>query len=323
MASFCASDLGIAGIPATTFNAACSSSTYAVRDAWMWIASGFYDIVLAAGTERGRAPDTPFAQRIMQGGARSFYEDATGLTFIGVFALMAHLYAKKYGIPLETLEEQMAQVAVKSHYYASLNPKAQFHKEITVEEVLNSEMLASPLRFLNCCPLTDGAAAVVLASADVAKKLTNKPVHIIGVGQSSGGAICSTKDITIHPARVESAKQAYNMAGITSQDIDVCEVHDCFSIAENLGFFGYGDGSYAVARGDTKIGGKIPINISGGLKGVGHPTGATGVRQVYDIVKQLRGECGERQVEGAKIGMTDTMGGTGAAQGNIILGRGW
>jgi len=328
IASHAAAEIGLQGIPATRFEGACASGTMAVRDAFMWVASGYYDVVLAAGTERQTVTGTAFATRIMNTGAHSFYESATGITFPGMFAMMAHMYCHKYGIPLEKLKKQMAMVAVKNHKMGVLNPKAQFRKEITIEDVFNSMMIASPLQLYDCCPISDGAAAAVIASADVAKKLTDKPAYIVGVGQGCAGGLSTQRDYTRLIARESSAQQAYQMAGLTPQDIDICELHDCFTVAEivateGLGFFDFGDGGAAVERGDTQMGGKVVINPSGGLKSKGHPVGATGVAQVYEIVNQLRGSCGARQVEGAKIGITDTMGGPFASVGNIILRRGW
>lgn len=328
IASHAAAELGLQGIPATRFEGACASGTMAVRDAFMWVASGYYDVVLAAGTERQTVTGTAFATRIMNTGAHSFYESATGITFPGMFAMMAHMYCHKYGIPLEKLKKQMAMVAVKNHKMGVLNPKAQFRKEITIEDVFSSMMIASPLQLYDCCPISDGAAAAVITSADVAKKLTDKPAYIVGVGQGCAGGLSTQRDYTRLIARESSAQQAYQMAGLTPQDIDVCELHDCFTVAEivateGLGFFDFGDGGAAVERGDTQMGGKVVINPSGGLKSKGHPVGATGVAQVYEIVNQLRGSCGARQVEGTKIGITDTMGGPFASVGNIILRRGW
>jgi len=325
---FAADEIGLAGVPAPRFEGACSSGTMAIRDAFIWVASGYYDIVLAGGFERQTVLSTPMNTRMMATGVHSFYETPTGLSFPGVFGLLAHLYAHKHNIPLPKLKESMAQVAIKNHKNGAKNPKAQFQKEITMEDVFNSMMVATPLQLYDCCPISDGAAAIVITSADVARKLTNKPIYIVGLGQSSAGALCNQKDITRVKSREISAKQAYDMSGLTPKDIDVCELHDCFTIAEivaseGLGFFDFGDGYKAVDRGDTEIGGRIPINPSGGLKAKGHPVGATGPAQVYEIAKQIRGECGPRQVDGARIGITDTMGGSFAAVVNIILKRGW
>jgi acetyl-CoA C-acetyltransferase/acetyl-CoA acyltransferase len=329
MAPMCAADIGLNGLPATSFQGACSSGTLAVINAFVWVGSGIFDIVLAGGTERQRTMSTSLATRVMGFGVHSKYETPTGLSFPGIFAMMAHLYSKKYEIPLPELKEAMARVSFKAHKWGCINPKAQFFgKEVTMQQIYESAMVASPLQVYDCCPISDGAAAVVLTTMDRAKKLHKKPVQIIGVGQGSSGGICTQKDITRIPAREMSAKCAYEMAGIKPPDVDVCELHDCFTIAEivaseGLGFFEPGDGWQAVMRGDTDRGGKIPINPSGGIKAKGHPVGATGVAQVYEIVNQLRGECGARQVEGARIGMTDTMGGSFASIAHTIMRRGW
>ncbi len=328
MSSFAAAQLGIPSIPSTRFEGACASGAVAIRDAWMWVASGQYDVVLVGGTERCTAMSTPLATRTFAMGSDSRYESPTGITFPGVFGMIAHLYSHKYGIPLKKLKEQMAMVAVKNHKNGCLNEKAQFRKEISIDHVLNSVVIADPLQLYDCCPFSDGAAAVILASKDKAKQYSSKPVFIAGVGQNSAGNLGDQKDITLVKSRRESAKHAYEMAGVSPGQIDVCELHDCFTIAEivaseGLGFFKDGEGSMAVEKGLTQIGGKIPINPSGGLKAKGHPIGATGAAQVYEIVKQIRGECGSRQVENAVIGMTDTLGGDLCTVCNIILKKGW
>ena len=327
--AFAADYIGAHNIPANRYEGACASATAAFRDAFIWVASGFYDIVLAGGGETAAKMGTPLATRTFAMASDSRYEYPSGITFPAVFAMLAHLYSKKYGIPLEKLKRQMAQVSVNSHHYGALNPKAHFQKEITVEAALSSFMVCQPLQLQDCCPFSDGGSAVILASEEKAKKLTDKPVYVVGVGQASAGNLLSQKDYLPRiRSRELSAKQAYDMAGLGPKDIDVIELHDCFSIAtlialESLGFFEYGKSGEAVERGETKIGGKIPINLSGGLKSKGHPIGATGTAQVYEIVRQLRGECGERQAEGAKTGMTDTLGGDGGTLCNTILQRGW
>jgi acetyl-CoA C-acetyltransferase len=190
-------------------------------------------------------------------------------------------------------------------------------------------MVCQPLQVYDCSPFSDGASAVVLVSEDIARKLTEKPVYITGTGQASAGTLSSQQKYLPHlVAREVSAEQAYRMAGVTPADIDVCEVHDSFSISEilaieSLGFFEKGTGGEATVRGDTSLGGRVVVNPSGGLKAKGHPVGATGTAQVYEIFRQLRGVCGETQVEGAKIGMTDAIGATGSIAAHIILQRGW
>jgi len=327
--AFVADYIGASNIPANRYENACASSSAAFRDAFMWVASGFYDIVLVGGSETAAKMGTPLATRTFAMASDSRYEYPAGITFPGVFALLAHLYSKKYNVPLERLKKQMAQITVNSHYYGARNPKAQFHKEITIDDVLNSFMVCQPLQLYDCCPFSDGGSAVVLVSEDKAKKLTKKPVYVAGVGQASAGNLLSQKEYLPRlRSRELAAEQSYKMAGMGPKDIDVVELHDCFSIAtiialEGLGFFENGKAGEAVEKGETKLGGRIPMNLSGGLKAKGHPIGATGTAQVYEIVRQLRGECGERQVEGAKVGMTDTLGGDGGTLCNVILKRGW
>jgi len=326
--SYAANDIGAFYIPATRFEGACASSSLAVRDAFIWVASGYYDAVLVGGVERAASMGTSLATRTFAMFTDSHYEYPSGLTFPGMFAMLAHLYSKKYGVPLEKLKEQMAQVSVQSHHYGVSNPKAQFQKEISVEKVLNGFMVTTPLQLLDCCPFSDGAAAVVLVSEEKAKEITDKPVYITGIGQASSGRLSAQKDYLPRlKAREVSAKQAYDLAGVSPADIDICELHDCFSIAsliaaESLGFFEFGHAGEGWEKGETRIGGKIPINISGGLKSKGHPIGATGASQVIEIYHQLRGENGERQVEGAKIGLTDTLGGDGVIC-TLIMEKGW
>lgn len=326
LAGFLADEVGLAPhAPATRVEGACATASVAIREAFMWVASGFYDIVLVGGVEKVSHMGTPLATRTFAMATESHYEEFCGLTFPGVFAMLTHLYADKYRIPLATLKEQMALVAVKNHHNGTMNPFAQFQSEITMEKVLNSFMVCDPIQLYDCCPFSDGAAAVVLASREVAQKKVPKPIRVLGVGQGSAGALSRQKDFTIMKSRVASATQAYKMAGIEPRQIDVCELHDCFTIAEIvasecLGFFEFGQGAAAVEKGTTQIGGRIPINPSGGLKSKGHPIGATGCAQVYEVAKQLRGECGKRQVDGARIGMTDTLGGDAGTVVNIILG---
>jgi acetyl-CoA C-acetyltransferase/acetyl-CoA acyltransferase len=323
---FVADDLGLSpDVPSTRFEGACATASVAVRNAFLLVASGVYDVVLVGGMEKVMHMGVPLSTRTFTMALDSDYEAFSGLTFPGVFGMATHLYAGKYNIPLRKLKEQMAMIAVKNHKNGVHNPKAQFRKEITMNDVLNSAMICDPLQLYDCCPFTDGAAALVLTTEELAKKQTSNPVYILGAGQGSMGALHHQRDYTVMKARVSSAQQAYKMAGLTPQDMDVCELHDCFTMAEIiatecLGFFDFGKGGQAVEDGKTSIGGLIPINPSGGLKAKGHPIGATGAAQVYEIVNQLRGECGERQVDGAKVGITDTMGGDAGTVVNIILG---
>jgi acetyl-CoA C-acetyltransferase len=331
--SYAAENIGCLYVPANRYEGACASASMAVRDAFMWVASGYYDIVLAGGVERAATMGTGLATRTFAMFSDAPYEYPSGITFPAVFAMLTHLYADTYKIPLQKLREQMALVSIQSYKHGSVNPKGQFYgknADMTVEKVLGSFVVATPLTLHDCCPFSDGGAAVVLASEELAKKLTDKPVYITGTGQSSGGTLSNQYDYLPRiRAREISARQAYDMAGLKPEDIDLCELHDCFSIAsliatESLGFFEYGRSGEAWESGEADIGGRIAINPSGGLKSKGHPIGATGAGQVYEVVRQLRGEVEpERQVPDAKIGMTDTLGGDGGTLVNMILERGW
>jgi acetyl-CoA C-acetyltransferase len=224
-----------------------------------------------------------------------------------------------------TTREQLAMVSVINHQNGAKNPLAQFPFEISVDAVLKSTMVADPLRLLDCSPVTDGAAAVILCPAEEAKKYTDTPIYIKASAQSSGTlALHDRADLTTIDATVFAARNAYKMAGLEPNDIDTVEVHDCFSIngilaIEDLGFVEKGKGGIAVEEGMTRLDGKIPVNPSGGLKSRGHPLGATGIAQAAEIVWQLRGEAGKRQVEGAEIGMTHNIGGTGGTAAIHIL----
>jgi acetyl-CoA C-acetyltransferase len=331
--SYAAENIGCLYAPANRYEGACASASMAVRDAFMWVASGYYDIVLAGGVERAATMGTGLATRTFAMFSDSRYEYPAGITFPAVFAMLTHLYADTYNIPLQKLREHMARVTIQSYRHGSVNPKGQFfgkNADMTVEKVLGSFVVSTPLTLHDCCPFSDGAAAVILASEETAKKLTDKPVYITGIGQSSCGTLSNQSDYLPRiRAREVSVKQAYDMSGLKPSDINVCELHDCFSIAsliasESLGLFDYGTSGEAWEKGEADIGGKVAINPSGGLKSKGHPIGATGAGQVYEIVRQMRGEVEpERQVENAKTGLTDTLGGDGGTLVNMILERGW
>ncbi len=250
------------------------------------------------------------------------WEQSVGLTFPGVFALIARAHMAKYG----TTEEQMAHVAVKNHRHGALNPKAQFQKEITLEQVLGSARVADPLKLYDCCPFSDGGAAVVLASEEVARR-SRRPVWVLGSAAASDWMLLhDKKDLARVPATERAAAAAYRQAGLGPADVDVVELHDCFTIAEivateGLGFFEPGAGGIAAEKGWTGLGGKVPVNPSGGLKAKGHPIGATGAAQIAEIVTQLRGEAGPRQVDGARVGLTHTLGGNTATVLVSLFGR--
>jgi len=316
LASLLADYLGVTPIPATRVESACASGGLAFRMGFIEVASGISDIVLVSGVEKMTDVSGEGATYALATAADQEYEAYHGITFPGLYAMIARGHMHRYG----TTRRQLAQVAVKNHKHGSMNPLAQFPFEITVEDVMNSVMVADPLRILDCSPITDGAAGAILCPVEMAKKIATKPiVKIIGSGHATDAiALHSREDLTRLRATERAAEAAYKMAGVTPEDIDLAEVHDCFTIAEicvieALGFVERGKGGAATESGMTALGGKIPINTSGGLKAKGHPVGATGVAQVVEVVKQLRGEAGQRQVPNARIGLTQNMGGSGGS----------
>jgi len=318
LGSLLADYLGCVSVPATRVEAACASGALALKQAFLEVASGFSDIILVSGVEKMTDVDTGEATFGLAAAADREYEAFHGVTFPGLYALIARRHMFEYG----TTREQLAKVAVKNHKNGAKNPHAQFPFEVTLEQVLNSTLIADPLRLLDCSPISDGAASVIICPLERAKEFTNKPVKIIGVGHATDTiALADRENITTLRATVEAGKQAYKMAGVKPEDIDLAEVHDCFTIAEicaieDLGFANKGEGGKAVEEGLTDIDGKIPVNPSGGLKSKGHPVGATGIAQIVEVVTQLRGEAGERQVKNAKIGLTHNLGGSG---GSVIV----
>jgi acetyl-CoA C-acetyltransferase len=317
-----ASALGIPAVAATRFETACASSHAAFRHALFEIASGAADVLLVGGTERVLTMPTERSTEVFAYASDAIFEQPAGLTFPGVFALIARAHMAKHG----TTEEQMAHVAVKNHRHGALNPKAQFQKEITLEQVMASAKVADPLKLYDCCPFSDGAAAVVLASEEVAAR-TRKPVWVLGSAQA-GDAMClhDKRDLARALATERAAQAAYRQAGVGPRDVDVVEVHDCFTIAEilateGLGLFEPGGGGGAAEKGETALGGRVPVNPSGGLKAKGHPIGATGAAQIAEITTQLRGEAARRQVDGARIGLTHTLGGNTATVLVSLFGR--
>ncbi|KXA89502.1 acetyl-CoA acetyltransferase [candidate division MSBL1 archaeon SCGC-AAA259A05] len=324
VASLIADHAGLVPVPCTRVEAACASGGLALRQAFISVTSGIHDIVVAGGIEKMTDILSDQTTGALVTAADREWEGYVGTTFPGLYALMARRHMHKFG----TTKEQMAQVAVKNHKNGRLNPRAQYQKEITVEQVLNSPIVTEPLNLFDCSPITDGSAAVILAPADKAKKYTDTPILISGSGQASGTlSLHDRKSLTEIPTTIQSARTAYKMTDVGPEDIDLAEVHDCFTIAEilaieDLGFCEKGEGGKVVEEGETAMDGKIPINTSGGLKSKGHPVGATGIAQAVEIVSQLRGESGKRQTDGAEIGLTHNIGGSGGTGTVHILERG-
>lgn len=303
---------GLTPIPSTRIEAACASGGQALRQGLMSILSGFHDIVVVGGVEKMTDVVTERTTQTLATAADQEWEAFMGMTFPGLYAMMARRHMHEFG----TTREQLALVSVKNHANAKHNPYAQFHMDITVEDVLNSPMVADPLRLLDCSPITDGAACVILASEKKAKEFTDSPVYVTGSGQASSTiSLHSRKRIPVVDSTINAGKEAYRRAGKSPKDIQVAEVHDAFTIGEivaieGLGFVEIGKGGKATEEGETQIGGRIPVNTSGGLKAKGHPVGATGVAQAVEIALQLRGEAKGRQVD-ADVGLSHNVGGSG------------
>jgi len=315
--------LGLNNVPATRVEGACASGGIAIRQAYFDIASGNSDIVMCLGIEKMTDVSLSVATKALATAASQDFEAQFGATFPALYALIAKRHMHEYG----TTEEQLAMCSVKNHSNALHNEVAQFRKEITVDDVMDSAMVADPLKLLDCAPITDGAACVILASEEKAKLLCDKPVWIKGSGQGSDCiSLHDRKDITTMQATRIAAKQAFSQSGLRNDDIGCVEVHDCFSIAEicaieDLGFCNKGEGGKFVAQGSTMLAGRIPVNTSGGLKAKGHPIGASGIAQAIEAVLQLRGDAGIRQVKDVKYAMTHNVGGSGGTAVVHIFGR--
>lgn len=305
---------GLLHIPAYRTESACSSSATALRCGTFAVLSGMADVVMVGGVEKMTHRATADVTEYLAMASDFPFEQWNGATFPGLFAMVATAHMHKYG----TTEQHMAMVAVKNHHHGAMNPKAHMQKEITLEQVMSSRVVAWPLKLFDCSLITDGASCLILTKPDLAKKFTDTPVHIIGSGQASDTIGLYERDnLTSLKAGKLAAHEAYKMAGITPDKVDVAEVHDCFTIAEivayeDLDFCKPGEGGRFIEEGSSQIGGKVAVNTSGGLKAKGHPVGATGTAQVYEIYEQLTDHGEKRQVKDAEIGLTHNIGGLGA-----------
>ena len=309
------SNLGISDRPSLTIESACGSGSVSFREAYANVTAGFYDVALVTGVEKVTQTGTEWTTTYFSYCSDFFYEGQAGASFPGLFASMARAYINEF----KATEEDFAQVAVKNHDNGLLNPKAHLRKKITIDDVMSSPVVASPLKLYDCCPFSDGASAVILCNEKFAKDSGANYIEVIGSGRGgSPAALQGREHLTTIPSTKIAAGAAFKMAGITPKDVDFAEVHDCFTVAEiidseDLGFFQKGKGVEAVREGQTKLNGQISINPSGGLKSKGHPIGATGVGQIVEVFDQLTGKAGERTIKNAKIGLTQNFGATGAS----------
>ena len=305
--------LGLNPQAAWLTEAACGSSSASIRSAYMAIKSGLHDVVAVLGVQKMTELETHELLALMGRVGDVQWESIFGTTFPGYYAFYANRHMYEFG----TTHEQMLKVAVKNHHYGSMNPKAMFQKEITMERAIKAPKVADPFTVFDCCANADGAVCLIMGNEEKVKQLTDTPVWLEGVGSATAAmSLLRRPDLVSIPSAKDAAEQAYKQANVTPDDIQVADVHDCFTIAEilayeDLGFCPKGDGGKFIDEEQSYIGGKNPVNIDGGLKAKGHPVGATGASQTYEIVTQLRGDAGERQVDGAEIGLTHNVGGIG------------
>lgn len=315
-------EIGVTDIELTNVENACTGGATAIRKAWWDIASGLYDIGIAVGVES--ITTSPIAGKLIPP-AKGDINGELGMNMVSKFALTQRRYMDTFNVSLE----QIAKVSVKNHHNGCLNPYSQYKKEFTIEEVINSRPICEPITLLQCCPSTDGAAAAVLVSRDLAKKYTSQPVIMAASALKSGDYSFRWEDITFSDMTYKCAHKAYEMAGLGPEDVDVCELHDAFAVNElmhyvELGFCQRGEEVRLIEDGITEIGGKLPVNASGGLLSKGHPVSASGVAQIAELVWQLRGQAGGRQVANAKVGLAHVIGGevagleSGAAAVHIL-----
>jgi acetyl-CoA C-acetyltransferase len=311
-------------IPQPTFyvESVCSSSSTGLRVAYSLVKSGLYRTVAVVGFQKMSELSSREAMERMGRGADVVWESPFGLTMPAGYATYATAHMNAFG----TEQKHMAMVREKNSNYGMLNEKAVYRKKLSVEDVLNSEMICYPLKKFDCCANADGSSCIIVADKEVASKITSKPVWIVGLGAANDTTSMSGREVlTGLKAAKDAANTAYKMAGVGPEDIDVAEVHDCFTISEilayeDLGFAKPGEGIKLLEDKETYLGGKIPVNVDGGLLSKGHPIGATGGSQVRTIFRQLRGESGDIQVDGAKLGLVHNIGGTGIYGNVTILG---
>jgi len=305
--------LGLNPKPTWLTEVACASGSAAIRTAWMAIQSGLHNVVAVIGCQKMTELSTAEILALMGRVGEVQWESVFGTTFPSYYAMFANRHMHEFG----TTREQLLEVAIKNHHYGAMNPNALFRKEITMEKALASEPVASPFCVYDCCANADGAACVILADEERAAEHGDKVVWLDGVGCATASmSVLRRPHLVGLPSAQDAARQAYEMAGVGAADVDVAEVHDCFTIAEimayeDLGFCARGEGGPFIEEKRSYIGGDVAVNVDGGLKAKGHPIGATGVSMAYEIVTQLRGDAGDRQVADAAVGLTHNVGGIG------------
>ena len=314
--------LGLGPKPSFNVESVCSSSSTGLRVAWSLIKAGLHKVIAVIGFQKMSELTSRESAERMSRGSDMLWESPFGITMPAGYAMYAQAYMSRYG----ATEEQLAMVRIKNSHYGAMNPKALYRKELSLEDILGSEVISSPLKKFDCCANADGSSCIIVASKDIAKKITNIPIWITGLGAATDTVTMTGREslTTLRCAR-EAAKQAYEMAGVGPEDIDVAEVHDCFTIAEilayeDLGFAKPGEGIRLIEDKQTYVGGRIPVNVDGGLLSKGHPIGATGGSQIRTVVRQLRGEAIAAQVEDAEIGLVHNIGGVGT-YGNVTILR--
>jgi len=312
--------LGLMPSPTMYAESICSSSSTGVKVGYGFVKSGLHDVVAVIGFQKMSEISSTEVQERIGRGADIQWESPFGTMMPAGYAMYARSHMEKYG----TTEEHLAKVKVKSGKYSLLNPLAMYQRAVTLEECMNARVIASPLKMFDCCANADGASCIIMANEEKARKITDTPTWVAGIGAASDTLSSTGRDnLTGLDCAVEAARQAYKMAHIEPKDVDVAEVHDCFSIAEimayeNLGFCKPGEGGKLIEESQTYIGSKIPVNVDGGLLSKGHPIGATGGSQVRTIVLQLQGRAGKTQVDGAEVGLIHNIGGIGV-YGNVTI----
>jgi acetyl-CoA acetyltransferase len=316
---------GLDGAACTRVENACAASGTALRQAVIAIRAGVADIAVAGGFEVMTDMSGDRTRYWLGVSGETEWERMAGTTFAGVYAQMADAHMAEHG----TTREQLSRVAVKNHANGAKNPHAQLGFECSLEDAMDATVVADPLNLYDCCPTSDGASVAILASREAAEELTDDPVEVTGAGQASGRVgLFQRPTLTGIPATEDAAEEAYEDAGVGPDEVDFAEVHDCFSIAEllayeDLGFCGKGEAGEYIESGATEPDGERPVNLSGGLKSKGHPIGATGTGQVVEVFKQLRGEAGDRQVDGLERGLAHNVGGSGGAVTVHVFEEGW